>query len=291
MIVQPSGYFVPGVSEAEASGEIADIYADIRDTLGMSFVNLIWRNLATIPGGLRWVWQTMKPLYHHGGIYGEAEALRDAQELPMVPRLTGSTLRAVGVDDGNQASIYAILDGYDRGNPLNIIAFCALMARLDGHISTGTPPTQTEISPALTAISAISPIIATQTTMLTFEQMPKDTASLVHLVNHIGVKDETKSVQVSLPRNLAHWPGFLSLYYLALTPLHDNGTLMRAIDAVIADGYRRGTMLSGALGATKLPKEETMAKIRHSLNMLIPGAMGRMIPVVTLLKRLMPETE
>jgi hypothetical protein len=47
---------VPSVSEAAATGEIAEIYSDIRNTLGTSVVNLIWRNMATMPGALRWTW-------------------------------------------------------------------------------------------------------------------------------------------------------------------------------------------------------------------------------------------
>ena len=43
---------VPSVLESDARGDIADIYADIRKVLGTSVVNLIWRNLATMPGAL-----------------------------------------------------------------------------------------------------------------------------------------------------------------------------------------------------------------------------------------------
>ena len=41
---------VPSVLDSDARGDIADIYADIRKVLGTSVVNLIWRNLATMPG-------------------------------------------------------------------------------------------------------------------------------------------------------------------------------------------------------------------------------------------------
>ncbi|UDM33663.1 hypothetical protein MJO63_19265 [Mycobacterium ulcerans] len=87
--MQPSGDPVPSVGEAEATGEIAELYADIRETLGMSFVNLIWRNIASIPGGLRWTRETMKPLYTNGAVYGQADALREAQDLPTVPGSAG----------------------------------------------------------------------------------------------------------------------------------------------------------------------------------------------------------
>jgi len=46
---------VASVGEEDAAGEIAKIFADIRNVLGTSVVNLIWRNLATMPGALPWL--------------------------------------------------------------------------------------------------------------------------------------------------------------------------------------------------------------------------------------------
>ena len=38
----------PAVVEAAATGETADLFADIRATIGVRVVNLVWRHLATI---------------------------------------------------------------------------------------------------------------------------------------------------------------------------------------------------------------------------------------------------
>ena len=54
---------VPSAGEEDAAGEIAKIFADIRNVLGTSVVNLIWRNLATMPGALEWTWSSVRPLY------------------------------------------------------------------------------------------------------------------------------------------------------------------------------------------------------------------------------------
>ena len=43
---------VPSIREADATGDIAVLYDDIRATLGVPVVNLIWRHLAVLPGGL-----------------------------------------------------------------------------------------------------------------------------------------------------------------------------------------------------------------------------------------------
>ncbi len=53
---------IPAIREEDATGDVAAIFGDLRATLGIPLVNLIWRHLATIPGGLAWVWTLVKPL-------------------------------------------------------------------------------------------------------------------------------------------------------------------------------------------------------------------------------------
>jgi hypothetical protein len=63
MGISTQGDPVSAVREDEASGAIARIFADIRETLNVEVVNLIWRHLATMPGALERVWDILKPLY------------------------------------------------------------------------------------------------------------------------------------------------------------------------------------------------------------------------------------
>ncbi|KZS74974.1 hypothetical protein A4G29_02395 [Mycobacterium kansasii] len=277
--MRSSGDPVPSISEAAATGEIVDLYADIRQTLGMTFVNLIWRNLASIPGALRWTWETMKPLYANGAVYWEADALRQGQELPPVPQLSAAALQSVGIGADDQNLIRTTLSGYDTGNPLNLVGFCAVRARLHGLTPPACPWIQQPPRRPPPAACAL---------LMNLDKMPPHVAEMVRIVNLIGARGRARDLQVSLPRNLAHWPGMLVLYYTALQPLHDNGSLLAAIDAVIADGRRRGHAVSGALGNTDLPDAEIATAIRDSLENLVPNAMARMIPVVSLLLRLLP---
>ncbi len=45
---------IPAIAETEGTGDTAVLFAELRTALGVPFVNLIWRHLATIPGGLAW---------------------------------------------------------------------------------------------------------------------------------------------------------------------------------------------------------------------------------------------
>lgn len=52
------------VGEDEASGKVADIFADIKAAKGLSFVPNFWRVLATNPDHLELVWTSLKTLMH-----------------------------------------------------------------------------------------------------------------------------------------------------------------------------------------------------------------------------------
>lgn len=52
------------VSEAEATGRVAEIYRDIKQTKRIDFVPNLWRVLATNPQNLDLVWTRLKALMH-----------------------------------------------------------------------------------------------------------------------------------------------------------------------------------------------------------------------------------
>ncbi len=63
MTVQRVATVVP-VSEAEAKGKVAEIFADIKRTKILSFVPNLWRVLATNADHLELVWTRLKALMH-----------------------------------------------------------------------------------------------------------------------------------------------------------------------------------------------------------------------------------
>jgi hypothetical protein len=140
--MQISGDPVPSVGGSEPTGEIAELYAGIRVTLGMSFVNLIWRNFASIPAGRR-----------RGS---------PASAAPCTPATAPRT--------GESGTIEAAF----RSD--------AALRRRDG--AYGHPDWSAR---------------------------------------------KARGIHVSLPRNLAQWPGLLVVYCAESRPLHDDGSPLTAI--------------------------------------------------------------
>ena len=52
------------VSEEDAKGKVADVFADIKQTKNLTFVPNLWRVLATNPDHLDLVWSRLKALMH-----------------------------------------------------------------------------------------------------------------------------------------------------------------------------------------------------------------------------------
>jgi AhpD family alkylhydroperoxidase len=55
---------VTPIEESGASGQVAEIFADIKRTKGIDFVPNFWRVLATNPVQLEVVWRSLKTLMH-----------------------------------------------------------------------------------------------------------------------------------------------------------------------------------------------------------------------------------
>ena len=54
------------VDESTANGTTAEIFADIRETMGIPLVTSIWRGLAGMDDSLHTVWNASKPIYACG---------------------------------------------------------------------------------------------------------------------------------------------------------------------------------------------------------------------------------
>jgi hypothetical protein len=226
---------VPSVPESAATGEIANIYSDIRKTLGTSVVNLIWRNLATMPGALQWTWSTVRPLYV-GPAAAHAEAVRSTLDLPKAPRFSDDTLTAAGIDQTALLEIRNILDSYHHTNALALVVLSALLEHYDPSPAVIVQSSKTVSQPAKTELPPLPPMLSLQ----------PDIRRLIEEMNKFG-EDTAPFLIASMYRHLAYWPPYLAIVRTLLAPLQADESLNALTRSARALGRAHGQALSRQL--------------------------------------------
>ena len=246
----------PAVVEAAATGETADLFADIRATIGVRVVNLVWRHLATIDGALPWAWAAVKPLYLRGVPDQAAIAFRRTMILPGIASLAGSEPQSV--DD--------VLASYDHSNTINLFALGALVAWLRGETPADGIPAS---GPRLPAPDVILPKLASQ------GDVSPETWRLVQRLNRFGDRPQPL-ILASMYRHLAHAPQFLARMERALAPLQADGSLDRAIAANRAAAGGLARVL--ARGIDAVPPAEPLP-IEAGIAAFVEHAIGKMVTI------------
>jgi hypothetical protein len=268
---------VPAITEQGATSAIAEIFADIRSTLDVEVVNLIWRHLATMPGALEWVWGSLKPLYQ-GPAIAPAEQIRTSLPLPSVPAISRDTLLAAGIGASALSSIRDVLDSYQHTNALALVCFSTFLARF---APDKTPP-ETTSSPGGGDLSYARPNRVALPRLIPIAEMPPALASLVQELNGFG-EDTDWDLIASMYRHLAHWPVFLSLVRTLLVPLHESGELTSVVAATRKLGEALGARMVREITTTEPPLP--VEPIIHAVRRFVRHPIARMTGVCAIISR------
>lgn len=245
----------PAIAEASATGETAELFADIRTTVGVRVVNLVWRHLATLDGALPWAWAAVKPLYLEGLPDQAARRFRETMVLPRLASLAG--------DD--PASVDAVLASYDHSNTINLFALAALVAWLRDERAGPKPlggarlPAPDVTLPPLASEADVSP----------------ETWALVQRLNRFGDRPQPL-ILASMYRHLAHAPEFLQRVEQALAPAHAGGTLDRAITSNRATAHQAARQLAQVISAERPALAD---KIEAGVSGFVDHAIGKMVTI------------
>jgi hypothetical protein len=280
---EPTGDPVPAIGEAEAEGDIARIYDDIRATLGVPVVNLIWRHLAARPGALDWAWGSIRPAYVDGTITAHAAALRARLVVPRLHGFTPASLAASGLSPADLARIDMIERSYERSNAMNMVALSALICRLDGALADADVAAADEAEAIRAGRRPDEPVGGEMPALLPPDAIAPELATLIADLNAIGGRDDIKA---TMYRHLAHWPAYLALIEALLAPFEASGGLEPLIRVAIGEGRRRGQSIAAGLAVAPPPPAGT----REAIDTFIDGPIGKMIAIVALLRRARPGT-
>lgn len=245
------------LAEADARGEIADIFAEIRHLYATPYVSSIHRHMATRPGVLEWAWEAAAPAFRTGIAQGTAWRIAGTAALKPLPSIPAEALAVWDVQAADIPRIAAIAESFTRVAPLNLVFGGIVRDELRGKAPTHrtalpsaswTPPSSLAAPPQM--VNAASLADAERNMIGLFRSGTGDTAFVPGLY-----------------RMLAHWPDLLAHLAVVLRPSFASeekktvsATLLERIDAAVGELH------------AKLPqttrKAPSGAEAKHLLGMI-----------------------
>ncbi|CAN5691599.1 hypothetical protein BH11PSE7_BH11PSE7_15950 [soil metagenome] len=258
------------ISESAATGSVAALYADIRETLGADLVNLVYRHLATVPGALEWAWANLGPHFRSGEFDAQAAMLRER-----VQQAFSAWPAAFQFATGHAADLASaaqLAQVYTLNNSRNLMAFRHLLDEGAVGAAAAAPPLARQIvHPAAAAGPAVTlPPIPSWDTINSVD------AETVRRLNRLGEAGEP-AIVASLYRHLALWPAVLGDVEAALVQLDARRDIARAL-AFTVDASRsiaRAHPLAMPAAAPAAVDAALRARLRVFADVTIP----KMVPV------------
>jgi hypothetical protein len=205
---------VTAISEAEATGRTAEIFADIREVMQIPLITSIWRVLADFDGGLEAAWTATRPIYETGRPDAALQKLKAQASFPVPAPLSVGRLESAGVPAEDLPAIRTIIDAYNRSNGMNLVALTALVT------DPSTKPSSYTMPPPHAPWPKLRPLLAQN-------EIEPETWALLQRVKLLGASGD-KSGLATLWRHLAHWPGLLSVALESYEPMQRDGAIAHA---------------------------------------------------------------
>ena len=272
---------LPEMREEDAPAEISRIYADIKRASGTPLVNLIYRHLATIPGGLAWVWGSIRMNWGYDGLVRAASTMPSAEIAICLP---AALWHAVGLSEQSLGEIRTLIEDYNSTNAANILGVTALshVIRDPSLWSSETTLTWTEAPHRQLAAGGLA--------VPKLDSLSPDVTAVVHFVNGLG-EDDQPAMVASMFRHLALWPGSLAVVAALLAPLSQSGELARLRRAAtVAAEAIAAEMISATKPDCPPPPEAAREAILHALDLFRTTLIAKMLPVGQILSQALKPT-
>lgn len=206
------------ISETEATGEIATIFAELRALWGVPYVSAIHRYLAGKPGFLEWSWDAVAPVFRDGSGQEAAWCAAAGLAVPPLDPIPAAALRVWGIDATALAAVRTAAEGFVRVAPVNMVFAGLLKQLLDGASPTGAVSRKAWTAPA--------PLPAPPDMVDLAKLDPAARAATMLLASEMGGKPFVPG----LYRMLAHWPGLMAHLATTLGPRLTSAPVTSAFD-------------------------------------------------------------
>jgi hypothetical protein len=285
------------VTEAQADEATAAIFADIRDTMGIALVNLIWRHLAVSPEALSWSWRSVKPLYSSGAVPQAAWALRQTLALPELNAFSEQERRAIVDIDGELSLVDAVLRTYERGNAQNLVALCALRVALTSTVNDDPDRIRKHAAAKPKTVNAVGAASADHADRIT-EALPPlpamaDLSAKIRVdiesLAEVWVPAQHRGMIPSVFRHLAHWPRLLAIYR---NKLHTLAGTPQSVAELAVQAINEATCHATPLVAQLDPPAALNLHTQHwlggALDLFIDGMIGGGVVIVPAMRKVLP---
>ena len=259
------------VAESDARDTVAATYAEIRATLGLPVVNLVYRHLATTPGRLEGLWAALVPCLRTPATRRVAGAVAASVPAPAVDAIPVASLRATGIDAPVLRATAATLDAYDRGNAANLIAVSALLHGVDAPVGPPAP----EAAPETPGPPVLPPMVAP-------DRLAPGARALVEEMSEAISGPARPLLVPSLFRHLTQPPPLLALAWVVLRRPVRSPDFDAAVERLVAAA--RAALPGLAFGVPPVTDAETRAALERFL-----GAIPRMLLVGAMLRAALAE--
>lgn len=223
--------------EAEASGRIAEIYAELRRLTGVPVVALIFRYLATHEGLLDNIWTALHSLLQSGALQGTAVSVVRANLPPdLIPPIDANVRRAIAFEGERMTPVVNAIDAYNRANANNLLFMLTVLERLGLSDDVVQPaPTRRWLPP--------EPISGPLSHMTSPDKMPDH---IRRMINDLGFGDRTQldAVVPSLFRHLCEAPGLLAILHVVLAPKFKDSTMATAVASLRVSMVEKAALLA-----------------------------------------------
>lgn len=224
------------LAEADATGEIAEIFAEIRHFYATPYVSSIHRHLATRPGVLEWAWELVAPAFRSGVAQETGWRIAaDAALTPLSP-IPVDALAVWGVAPSDIGTIRQIAESFTRVSPLNLV-FGGIVKDVVTGAPLGGQPLAVPRNWSPPASLAPPPAMVDPARLAAAEQ---------RVLERFRSGTGNTAFVPGLYRMLARWPGLLAHLAVELGPRFDSTEkastaerLIAEIDAAVA-GIRAG---------------------------------------------------
>lgn len=228
------------VREQDASEAVASIYDDVRSTLGVPHVNVLYQVYAYYPKFLEMHWRAMKPVVSTAAFFELAERIRADGYTRMhnyfeIPDL-GSLTANMHFSAGAQHELEETVDLFQYNDALLLLLVSAQLLAFDGPVGDSNASRE----------PAEHPVFTNRPIFVEEETAPAPTRKVFDEFKRIFGTPLVNSDY----RALARWPDFVQAYWEVLKPINASPLFQQSVYAVREDAWNLVRELPGPIELT-----------------------------------------